>query len=137
MKKLLTIFTVILLSLFILKQNLYSKEDYSKYKEEYKRIYFENLNSKNINELFEGLSGVIIEIEVKTKRFSKSYRINTAMTYNIEQKLTELVLKDLSLLGDQELTAIYITSGFTVTRIDLRCTEETLNIIKERSTQHD
>jgi len=56
---------------------------------------------------------------------------------DMDFKCPELVLKDLSLLGDQELTAIYITSGFTVTRIDLRCTEETLNIIKERSTQHD
>ena len=96
MKKIFTIFTIILLSLFLLGKDLSGKESTTdKYKEEYKRIYFSSLNSKNINEIFDGLKGTIIEIEVKTKKFTKSYRLNTSMINNIEQKLTEKVLEDL------------------------------------------
>lgn len=133
MKKILTVFTIILLSLFLLSKSIYSKENSNKYKEEYRRIYFDHLNSKNINELFDGLTGTIIEIEIKTTKFTKSYKINTAMTYNIEQKLTEKVLEDLSSLGETELASIYKTSGFIITRIDLICTSEIESIIKERS----
>lgn len=134
MKKILTIFTIILLSLFLLGKSLSGKVNTTnKYKEEYKRIYFSSLNSKNINELFDGLKGTVIEVEISTKKFTKAYRLNTAMTNNIEQKLTEKVLEDLSSTGDLELTAIYKTSGFTITRIDLVCTSAIENIIKERS----
>ncbi len=133
MKKIFTILTIILISLFLLGKSLYGYENLDKYKEEYKRIYFSSLNSKNINELFDGLKGTVIEIEVKTKKFTKSYRLNTAMTDNIEQKLTEKVLKDLSSEGDLELTALYKASGFIITRIDLICTDEIKNKIIERS----
>ena len=75
MKKIFTIFTIILLSLFLLGKDLSGKESTTdKYKEEYKRIYFSSLNSKNINEIFDGLKGTIIEIEVKTKKFTKVNR---------------------------------------------------------------
>ncbi len=134
MKKIFTIFTIILLSLFLLGKDLSGKESTTdKYKEEYKRIYFSSLNSKNINEIFDGLKGTIIEIEVKTKKFTKSYRLNTSMINNIEQKLTEKVLEDLTSLGDLELTALYKANGFIITRIDLICSKEVENIIKERS----
>lgn len=134
MKKIFTIFTIILLSLFLLRKSLSGVTNTTnKYKEEYKRIYFSSLNSKNINEIFDGLKGTVIEVEVDTKKFTKAYRLNTAMTNNIEQKLTEKVLEDLISTGDLELTAVYKTSGFMITRIDLICTSEIETIIKERS----
>ncbi|MCI8330603.1 MAG: hypothetical protein HFE04_00710 [Bacilli bacterium] len=133
MKKIFTIITIIILSLFLLINALSGKENANKYKEEYKRIYFSSLNSKKINELFYGLKGTIIEVEIKTKKFTKAYRLNTSMTNNIEEKLSQEVLKDLKETGDLELAAVYKTSGFIITRIDIICTKEIENIIKERS----
>lgn len=109
-----------------------SKNDYL-YAENYHSIKFKNLNSKNLNELFLGINGTVIEIEVETQVFTKSYRFNTSMIDNVEQKLEEKVIKDLIKLGKRELATNYEVNGLKITRMDILCTKEELNIIKSRS----
>ncbi len=132
MKRVLVCSIFILLTLFIFKNNIKASND-NPYKEGYHSISFDNLNSKNINSLFVGLNGTIIEIEVKTKAFTKSYRVNSNIVNNIEENITNKVLNDLKEMNKNELASIYKTSGFVITKINLICNNEELNIIKTRA----
>ena len=134
MKRIITIITICLLSLFLLKESISSLEKNGKMREDYHRIFFDNLNTKNINELFEDLNGMVIEVEIKTRVFTKAYRLNTAMINNVEEKLSKMILEDLELVADRELVSIYKTSGFIVTRMDLICSDEIAKKIKDRSS---
>ena len=135
MKKILTILliTAVILFLFIkIPIKATTKSSY-KYAENYNSIKFNNFNSKNLNELFEGINGTVIEIEIETPLFTKAYRFNTSMIDNVEQNLTEKVINDLISIGKRELAVSYKNTGIKIIRIDIRCTNEELEIIKKRS----
>lgn len=129
MKKLLLSLSIFLLSL-ILIYPLIATED--EYKEKYYSLEFDNLNSKNINEVFNGLKYNIIEVEVQTTRLTKSYRFNLSLVNNLEQELNNLILNDLKEILPREEISIIETKGFKITRIDLRCTKHDKEIILER-----
>lgn len=136
MKKVFITLTVIGIILFLFINStlsLKSSENNYIYKENYHSIKFKNLNSKNLNELFLGINGTVIEIEVETSLFTKAYRFNTSMIDNVEQKLTEKVIKDLIDLGKRELGTTYEIQGLKITRMDILCTTEELNLIKSRA----
>ncbi len=135
MKKYILTITIILLTLFLFTKvfkgsklesiDLYEENNYS--------LEFENLNSKKLDELFKGIYAVIIEIEVETPTFTKSYELNWTANNNLEAKLNEYVYEDLKTLNQYDLLAEYTIKGYKITRIDLKCTYETLLKIKERS----
>lgn len=129
MKKLLLSLSIFLLSL-ILIYPLNATED--EYIEKYYSLEFDNLNSKNINEVFNGLKYNIIEVEVQTTRLTKSYRFNLSLVNNLEQELNNLILNDLKEILPREEISIIETKGFKITRIDLRCTKNDKEIILER-----
>ena len=129
MKKLLLSLSIFLLSL-ILIYPLNATED--EYTEKYYSLEFDNLNSKNINEVFNGLKYNIIEVEVQTTRLTKSYRFNLSLVNNLEQELNNLILNDLKEILPREEISIIETKGFKITRIDLRCTKHDIKIILER-----
>ncbi len=129
MKKLLLSLSIFLLSL-ILIYPLNATED--EYTEKYYSLEFDNLNSKNINEVFDGLKYNIIEVEVQTTRLTKSYRFNLSLVNNLEQELNNLILNDLKEILPREEISIIETKGFKITRIDLRCTKHDIKIILER-----
>ncbi len=136
MKKVLIYLTVIGIILFLFINSslalITGDKDYM-YREDYHSIKFKNLNSKNLNELFLGINGTVIEIEVETSIFTKSYRFNTSMIDNVEQKLEEKVTKDLIDLGKREQATTYQVQGYKITRMDILCTKEELNLIKTRT----
>lgn len=129
MKKLLLSLSIFLLSL-ILIYPLNATED--EYIEKYYSLEFDNLNSKNINEVFNGLKYNIIEVEVQTTRLTKSYRFNLSLVNNLEQELNNLILNDLKEILPREEISIIETKGFKITRIDLRCTKYDKEILLER-----
>lgn len=136
MKKLLLSLSLIGITLFLfIGLNLNAKTvKTSKYKyaENYHSINFKNLNSKNINSLFKDLNGTIIEIEVKTSLFTKAYKFHTSFTDDIERKLLENVVSDLEKMNKRELATDYKLNGLKVTRMNILCNFEELEIIKSR-----
>ncbi len=137
MKKMLITFFIICLSLFLFINipKYTAKNNEYIYTQDFHSIKFENLNSKNINELFSGISGTIVEVEVEIGTFTKSYRFNTSMLNDLERELTELVIEDLIIKGERELAVTHQIQGFKITRIDIRCTLEELEKIKNRDTR--
>lgn len=133
MKKLLTTLVIIVVVLFLFITKINAKKEFYIYRENYHNIKFKNLNSKNINELFDGINATVIEIEVKTQYFTKNYRFHTGITTNIERKLLEEITKDLKDLGKQELATTYQISGIKITRMGILCTYEELEKIKSRT----
>ncbi len=135
MKKVLVTISILTMVLFLFLTNIKAESKESntyEYKEDYYSIKFPNLNSKNINELFEGINGTVIEIEVQTKIFTKAYKFNTGMIDNVERHLEEKVTKDLKSLGKYELATNYQMNGVKVIRMDIRCTKKELDTIKSR-----
>ena len=124
MKKLLLSLSIFLLSLILIYPLNATEKYYS--------LEFDNLNSKNINEVFNGLKYNIIEVEVQTTRLTKSYRFNLSLVNNLEQELNNLILNDLKEILPREEISIIETKGFKITRIDLRCTKHGKEIILER-----
>ena len=133
MKKLLSTLLIITIVLFLFITKINAKKEVYIYKENYHNVKFKNLNSKNINELFEGLNKTIIEIEVQTPFLTKNYQFHTGLTENIEKNLLEKVTKDLKELGKQELATTYQINGIKVTKMGILCTYEELEIIKTRT----
>ncbi len=129
MKKLLLSLSIFLLLLLLICP-LNATED--EYIEKYYSLEFDNLNSKNINEVFNGLKYNIIEVEVQTTRLIKSYRFNLSLVNNLEQELNNLILNDLEEILPREEISIIETKGLKITRIDLRCTKHDKEIILER-----
>lgn len=135
MKKILKSIIISLIILFLIlipKINANTKENY-KYKETIHSIKFKNLNSKNLNELFNNISGTIIRIEVKTSYFTKTYNYNTNFTLDVEKSLIENVTKDLENLGKRELATTIRIEGIKITKMDIRCTYEELELITSRA----
>ena len=99
---------------------------------ENREVSFKNENGEIVHELFEGINGTVIEIEVQTKIFTKAYRFNTGMIDNVERHLEEKVTKDLKSLGKHELATIYQMNGVKVIRMDIRCTKKELDTIKSK-----
>ncbi len=137
MKKYITILTIILITLFIYIKPFngitLKKEDINK--ENYHIIEFDNLNSKNLNKLFNGIYAVVIKIEVETELFTKNYELNWSSSSDLERKLNEYVYEDLKTIKKYDLLADYTAKGYKITKIELSCTYETLNKIKERTKQ--
>jgi len=131
MKKLLTTITIILIVLFLFYSKLNAKQEY-KYKENIHSVKFKNLNSKNINSLFEDINETVIEIQIQTPFFTKNYHFHTGITNNIERILLEKLTQDLKELGKQELATTYQVNGIKVTKMKIICTYEELEIIKSR-----
>ncbi len=132
MKKIVLSFSIILIILFCFKK-IYAVNIEEEYTERYYSLTFDNLNSKNVNLLFEDIKGMIIEVEVDLKKFTKSYRLNTSMIDNVERDLTELVIDDLKRITNKEEVSVIELSGFRIVRIDLRCTKHDKDIILKRS----
>lgn len=133
MKKLLITFEVMSVVLFLFITNTNALKATYKYEEGYHNIKFTNLNSKNLNTLFDGINETIIEIEVQTPYFTKSYQFHTGITTNIEKELLEKITKELKILGKQELATNYQINGIKITRMIILCTNEELEIIKTRT----
>ena len=131
MKKFFLIIFIVFITLFLSFNKIKGIEYLGK--EDHFRLYFDNLNSKNLDQLFSGINTVIIEIEVKTSSFTKSYRLNIIGSVNLEENLKKKVINDLIEMGKREEASYLNINGFKIIRIDLRCTESTLEIIKERS----
>jgi len=135
MKKILLIMSITLIILFLFfKSNLNAEiKEKNKYEDNYHSIKFENLNSKSLNELFKELDGTVIEIEVETSAFTKAYRFHTSMILNIERSLLKRVVKDLETLNKRELATNYKINGVKISRMDVLCNFEELEIIKSRA----
>lgn len=103
------------------------------YYQDYHIINFDNLNSKKLNDLLLGINGTLIEVEVTTNVFTKSYRFNTNMLNNLEKELTIKVIKDLEELGQRELAVTYKIQGFKINKMTIKCTIEELEKIKSRA----
>ena len=128
-KTLIVLLTILLIGLL---PKLKASEEY-KYKEDSYVIEFDNLNSQDINKLFEGLNGGVIEVEVQIKNVIKTYRVNTLITDNLEYELTKKIVKSLENDNLRELSSIASIKGFRINKMILRCTLENYRIIKERS----
>lgn len=130
MKRLLIIISIFLCFFLVRVLNAQTKNDYVE------KIYvteFDNLNSKNINEVFKGLNGLVIEIEIEINSITKTYRVNTSVNNNLEKELLKKVVASLEEDGLKELAAIASIKGYKINKIKIRCTKEILNIIKMRS----
>jgi len=134
MKKVIFILSIIASFLFIInfKSDALINNDKLDVVEGFHSIEFENLNSKNINTLFKDLNGTVIEVEVETKQFTKSYKFNTRLTNNIEEIIMNKVVKDLIDMNERESAVYYQTKGFKINKIDLICTNEIYKEIKDR-----
>lgn len=119
--------------IFLFTTNLMAKKEQYIYEENYHSIKFKNLNSKNVNKLFEDITATIIEIEVKTPYFSKNYKFHTGITNDIERSLLEKLTKDLKDLGKQELATSYQINGIKIIKMGVLCTYEELEKIKTRT----
>lgn len=127
MKKLLFILSIFL-CLFTYKINGLTND----YAERIYTIEFDNLSSKKINELFNGINAKIILVTVKTSRFTQEYRFNLSMTNNLERDLSELVINDLkSKISKEEISVIEV-SGFSIKSIELRCNKLERDLILNR-----
>ena len=132
MKKFILILSIFLLTI-LFTPFLKATENNKPYVENVRTLEFTSLSSKKINEVFYGIKGTIIEVDIEIKNIIKTYKVNTAMTDNLEQDLTEKVVKELEKDGFKELSAIASIKGYKISRIKLICTNEEANIIIERS----
>ena len=112
---------------------LFAEENDKPYVENIRTIEFSTFHSKKINEVFNGMKGMIIEIEIEIRNITKTYQVNTAMTDNLEKDLTEKVVKELEEDGLKELSSIASIKGFKINKVKLICTNADANIILERS----
>lgn len=126
LKKLLFILSIFLLSIY----PVFASED--KYEEKVYSLDLDNFNSKDINEVFEGIKYNIIEIEIQTSRLTKSYRFNLSIVNNLEEELNKLVIDDLRDILSIEDISILEVNGFKISKIVLRCTKIDKDIILER-----
>lgn len=116
--------------IFLFITNLNAKKEHNLYEENYHTVKFKNLNSKNVNKIFESITATIIEIEVKTPFFTKNFQFHTGITTNIEKILMEKITKELKNLGKQELATTYQINGIKITKMKILCTYEELEKIK-------
>ncbi len=133
MKKLKVILSFFLISFIISMPFLFAEENDKPYVENIRTIEFSTFHSKKINEVFNGMKGMIIEIEIEIRNITKTYQVNTAMTDNLEKDLTEKVVKELEQDGLKELSSIASIKGFKINKVKLICTNADANIILERS----
>ncbi len=133
MKKIFICLVTIVLTLFIFNKNINSLTNLNLQKQGTYKIYFDNLTSKKINEVFDGIYAVIIKVEVKTSVFTKTYNLNLTVNDNLEKNIKAKVLEDLIKNGYYELASYYNIKDFRILSVDLRCPVGTLEIIKERS----
>ncbi len=133
MKKLKIILSIFFIGTILFIPFLFAEETEKPYVENVRTLEFTSFHSKKINEVFNGMKGMIIEIEIEIKNITKTYRVNTAMTDNLEKDLTEKVVKELEEDGLKELSSIASIKGFRINKIKLICTYEEANIILERS----
>lgn len=133
MKKLKIILSIFFIGTILFIPFLFAEETEKTYVENVRTLEFTSFHSKKINEVFNGMKGMIIEIEIEIKNITKTYRVNTAMTDNLEKDLTEKVVKELEEDGLKELSSIASIKGFRINKIKLICTYEEANIILERS----
>ena len=133
MKKLKVILSFFLISFIISMPFLFAEENDKSYVENIRTIEFSTFHSKKINEVFNGMKGMIIEIEIEIRNITKTYQVNTAMTDNLEKDLTEKVVKELEQDGLKELSSIASIKGFKINKVKLICTNADANIILERS----
>lgn len=133
MKKLLTLFIILSMMIFLFTYNLNAKKDKNKYIEDYHIIKFKNLNSKDLNEIFTEITATIIDIEIQTPYFTKNYQFHTGITSNIEKMLLENITKDLKQLGKQELATTYQINGVKINKMKIICTNEEIENIKTKT----
>lgn len=133
MKKLKVILSFFLICFIISIPFLFAEENDKPYVENIRTIEFSTFHSKKINEVFDGMKGMIIEIEIEIRNITKTYQVNTAMTDNLEKDLTEKVVKELEEDGLKELSSIASIKGFKINKVKLICTNADANIILERS----
>ena len=133
MKKLKVILSFFLISFIISMPFLFAEENDKSYVENIRTIEFSTFHSKKINEVFNGMKGMIIEIEIEIRNITKTYQVNTAMTDNLEKDLTEKVVKELEQDGLKELSSIASIKGFKINKVKLICTNADAHIILERS----
>lgn len=126
MKNIILILSVIFL-LSIYKVDAVSEND--NYKEKVYEIKFNNLNSKDINELLEGTSSLIVEVDANISGKVTTYRFNSVHYKDIERELINKVLKG---INDRELKTYIELNGVKITRISLRCIKEHYNLIIDR-----
>ena len=134
MKKFILFIVILFTSLFLFESNISGKStSENPYSENHYTLYFDNLNSKNLNKIFKDIYTVIIEIDVEMNNFKKTYRMNIDSYTNLERSLKKEVLNDLYSQNLYEQASYYNINGFKISRIYLRCNYNTLQIIKERS----
>ena len=129
MKKVLLILSIFLMLLFIPKLK---GDSVNKYIEKINEVSFDNLNSKKINEVFDGLNVGVIELEINFGFITKTYRVNLMNTTNLEKELTKKVVSELKKEGLREEAAVISVKGFKISKMILRSSEETIDIIKSR-----
>lgn len=135
MKKMLIAFFIFSISLFVVLTipKYTAKTNEYIYNQDYHIIKFNNLNSKKLNDLLLGINGTVIEVEVTTNAFTKSYRFNTNMLSDLEKELTRVVINDLENKGLRESAVTHKIQGFKINKMSIRCTIEELNKIKHRA----
>lgn len=125
-------FIILVLILSIMCIPVLNAGEYDKYKEGVHEISLDNVTNKNINNILKDIKGTIIEVEIEIKGIKKVFKVNSAITSNIEKEITKRVVKALE-IDDREISVLASVHGYKINYIKLICTNEIVDIITSRT----
>lgn len=122
---------IILLTLFLTILPINASIDN---KENIYTINYTSLNSTHLTYILSNTDSYIVEIEVLLKNKLYTYKFDTYNISNIEKELKEKCIKE---INDNNLKVYIKLHGVKITKIKIKCTTTSYNLIKERSKQYE